>query len=150
MTSRPGARRRVSARRQAWRCSARGEAWMLFQIPCHRVHANYTSMETTSSLRSFVAPTSHSSQKSLRCVEVLIFLLKLTARTMDTCIQCVYSILPITHRPTGYYVVSGVTTDPADLAIRGGCTAAGLYGGPKLWYIFFAENFSEPFSCGRA
>jgi len=43
---------------------------------------------------------------------------------------------------------SGVTTDPADPAMRG---ARGLYGGPKNYAInFFTENFTEQLSCGRA
>jgi len=43
--------------------------------------------------------------------------------------------------------ISGVTTDPADPAMRGGPR---LWGAQKLWYSFFAKNFTHQFSCWRA
>jgi len=45
---------------------------------------------------------------------------------------------------------SGVTTDPADPAMREG-GGARPYGGPKLYgIIFFTENLTQQFSCVRA
>ena len=45
-------------------------------------------------------------------------------------------------------LISGVTTDPADPAMRG---ARGLWGGGAkiMALIFFTENFTEQISCGR-
>jgi len=61
-------------------------------------------------------------------------------------VQQVNDMINATFSQTAH--CSGVTTDPADPAMRGGGPWA--YGGPKLWhYFFFTVNLTHQFSCGR-